>query len=131
MKTTTNLLLALLAIGAFACSSAPSPTPLSCGPHEDLIVVDEEVEHGISQCAVCARARIAFAEGAARLGCAEAYPLDGCPSDRGLTDCSLWDAQAVTLPVELAEDCDELVARASDLEAYAVRCERLRRPEGV
>lgn len=128
-KTTTTLLaLALMACGA----PAPAPAP-SCGPHEDLVVVDEEVEHGISQCAVCARARRWYADRAEELGGCGPFPVGGCPTDEGLTDCSLWDAQElVTLPIERAESCGELEERASDLEAYrAVRCARQRHPEGV
>lgn len=120
---TTLILSTLLVLGC----TAPVDDPLvaseavaaaaDCGPDEGLEVVDGEVVHGISQCALCRRFELAYEAQAVALGCAAPFPSGACV-DEGLEDChvGLVDEWA---DFSWATSCEQLEGYATDPETYA------------
>lgn len=89
----------------------------ACDPWEDVQRDDTgAIVHGISQCAICRRFEDAYYQRAAELGCAEPYPLDGCPIDVGGTDC-IVDTVEEWADGSWATDCAMLVRWFGQLES--------------
>lgn len=90
-----------------------------CDPEEDLrLDAEGTIIHGISQCAICARIEAAYDAAAARLGCAEAFPFNGCPLDEGRTDCLIWQVDLEIEHLNTLATCADLQQRTGQRNSY-------------
>lgn len=118
-KCRALVLLALVMTTACMTTTPPTDVDTPCGVDDDLLLAEDgSIVHGITQCSVCARVEASYHARAAELGCDAPYPLDGCPIDAGLTDCSVRQTGIIADFVRVAADCDELSGRAGTIESY-------------
>jgi len=115
-----NLRLTILPMLLMGCYAVHEPVPVNdCDPWEGVERdASGEIVHGVTQCAICRQFKDAYNARAAVLGCGAPYPLDGCPIDEGLDDCSIWQIAESVYSYGAIPDCETLLEVAGRIESF-------------
>ena len=124
ITATATIVLLIVALSFSGCvASVPGQTEPDrvhdCDPDEGLVLAaDGTILEGITQCAICRRYEDAYTRRAAELGCAEPYPLDGCPIDEGAGNCQVDLVDHAADWVNELDTCADLLLYIGSRESY-------------